>query len=585
MVDRNAAISFVAQYPNWARRITRSKDVDLVNLKLFLLDSTNYLPNRATYAQRMWHIINDVIDKPLCIICNNTVHSWSEGRKQYSTYCSRKCSTQDNALVQRRLATIASIRYKPKRDAAKTKRKATNLRRYGVEFPLQSPAIVDKVKKTNLTRYGYEHISQVPAITQKRTDALVRNYKDNDCKNKIIEKIKQTNLTRHGIEWGILTAQSRATNQEVLLERYGVKHPLLCPAIYEKTRESQFKNFDGRWHQQSHMSEAALNNLSSREWLIEHHHTQKIPLTIIASELNVSDVTVGNRCHQLDVEIKHFMVSAQEREISDFVKLHINDTITNTRNIIGTELDIYIPDKQIAIEYCGLYWHSDAFVRKTAHFDKLTKCNALNIQLLTIFEHEWVKSKDIVKMGILRKLGVSTERKIAARKTTCSKISITKKKEFLEKTHIQGNGLSTINYGLWYANELVAVVGIKRGADETYELNRYATNCIVQGGLSKLLKQFERDYQPKRLYTFADRRWGSGELYIKTGFILDSIIPIDYGYTNGDGTLHHKFNFRRKRLANMLPNFRPELSETENMAAHNWHKVYDCGKYKFVKKY
>ena len=59
-------------------------------------------------------------------------------------------------------------------------------------------------------------------------------------------------------------------------------------------------------------------------------------------------------------------VSAPETEISEYIEeIYDGEILKNDRTLLNTkELDIYLPDENIAIEYDGLYWHSDEYKDK-----------------------------------------------------------------------------------------------------------------------------------------------------------------------------------------------------------------------------
>lgn len=76
----------------------------------------------------------------------------------------------------------------------------------------------------------------------------------------------------------------------------------------------------------------------------------------------------------------------------------------------GKELDIYIPDIKIAIEYNGNYWHSDQnhMVTKSLghpmsqnHRWKQNRCEKLGIKLIFIWEHDWNFNRNLTKWRIL----------------------------------------------------------------------------------------------------------------------------------------------------------------------------------------
>ena len=70
-------------------------------------------------------------------------------------------------------------------------------------------------------------------------------------------------------------------------------------------------------------------------------------------------------------------------------------------------MDIYIPSKNIAIEYYGIYWHSELYVDKDYHLNKTELCNDKGVKLIHIFEDEWVNKQDIVKSRLKNLFGLT----------------------------------------------------------------------------------------------------------------------------------------------------------------------------------
>lgn len=93
------------------------------------------------------------------------------------------------------------------------------------------------------------------------------------------------------------------------------------------------------------------------------------------------------------------LTSSYEQEISDYISTFYNGKlIRNTRDIISPqELDLYYPDKKIAIEFNGDYFHSHILKEHDYHINKFKKCNKNNVLLVSIFESEWNKNKDAIK--------------------------------------------------------------------------------------------------------------------------------------------------------------------------------------------
>lgn len=95
----------------------------------------------------------------------------------------------------------------------------------------------------------------------------------------------------------------------------------------------------------------------------------------------------------------NYTSSNREREIADYVSTFYNGkSIKNSRDIIPPlELDLYYPEKNIAIEFNGDYWHSSEFKPKDYHYNKFITCKNVGIILVSIFEVEWVNNSDAIK--------------------------------------------------------------------------------------------------------------------------------------------------------------------------------------------
>ncbi|MGZ8924269.1 MAG: hypothetical protein ACXW2E_00165 [Nitrososphaeraceae archaeon] len=339
---------------------------------------------------------------------------------------------------------------------------------------------------------------------------------------------------------------------------------------------------------QSFVNLDSLQLIQDREWLYDAHITQEKSLAQIAKELDIDTSTVSNYCRRFDIKVKLFPKSGAEQEILNFLSTKYSDRIdTNTKSIIyPLELDIYLPNINLAIEYCGLYWHCLKHTRITPQYHKIKydKCKQLNIRLITIFEDEWLYNQNIVKQKLLSVLQLDDNPVVFARMCSTNVIDKNTKTKFFNEHHIQGNGPGSINIGLEHNNELVACMSFIKQQNGVFVLNRYSTSVRVPGGFSKLLSYFKKHYEWNEIISFADLRWSQGKLYEKNGFALDKILPPDYKYVDLKNMIRiHKFNFRHKNLPNMLgENYNPVLSETENTTNNSWYKIYNCGLLRYI---
>jgi hypothetical protein len=96
------------------------------------------------------------------------------------------------------------------------------------------------------------------------------------------------------------------------------------------------------------------------------------------------------------------LVSKYEQEIADYISTFYNGKLVkNDRSALnGKELDLYYPEKKIAIEFNGDYWHDENHQSRDYHYNKYIDCRDLNITLVSIFESDWNRRKKDIKESI-----------------------------------------------------------------------------------------------------------------------------------------------------------------------------------------
>jgi len=282
--------------------------------------------------------------------------------------------------------------------------------------------------------------------------------------------------------------------------------------------------------------------------------------------------------------------SRAECQIAEFLQSHGIECQRNSRDILqGKEIDIYIADKKLGIEYHGLLWHSfgttypnnatSEGTKKFNHVQKKRMCNAKGIQLLQIFENEWNNKRSIVESIILSKIGVYRNR-IYARKCTVITLNSQDKKQFLNSNHIQGNDNSQIALGLAYNNEIVAAMtfGSRQITKlKKYELLRFCSKLHTQvtGGASKLLQHFIKNYVFASIATYADLRYcNDASFYQSIGFKFIKQTPPSYWYTDSQVVLH-RANFQKHKLVKQ--GYSSSMTEKQIMLERKWRRIWDCG--------
>ena len=539
-----------------------------------LLKETSFLPESASATQRIWHVLNDTNKVPKCKNCNKNT-KWIPSYKppQYSQYCSSLCASASDDTKQKRIDTLQekygvvsysqTDEFKEQQKGKKASKQTKEKMKKAIHnrTPEQKQKILEKRRQTNLKRY--EHINVLAS-----------------------EKVKNIKKEKYGTVNYTETEEFKNKRKKTMFKKYGVEYCGQSDELSNNTKNTNLERYGNEYWSTSRIPSESLNKLNNTEWLFTQHVINKIPSTQLAQLLQVDKETVGNYINKAGFNRVRHPSSYAEQQLCSLFEQHNIKYITNSRSIIPPkELDIYLPDFNTAIEYCGLYWHSTAHDRITRnyHKEKMDLCNNKGIRLITIFEDEWVHHQQLVIDKLLTLLNLKINHSIFARKCHIVEVSTKTKRQFFNDNHIQGDGPSSINIGLMCDNELVACMGFIKQKNQHY-LNRYATNKQVIGGFSKLLKHFQNNYEWSKIVSFADLRWSDGNLYRTTGWKLDSILPPDYTYVNlNNVTRIHKFNFRHKNLKNILgEQYNPKLSETENTKNHNWFKIYNCGLQRWV---
>ena len=277
--------------------------------------------------------------------------------------------------------------------------------------------------------------------------------------------------------------------------------------------------------------------------------------------------------------------SRSETELYAFVKTAVTGEVrSHASDVISPyEVDVFIPDHNLALEYNGVYWHSEATsTDRLRHKKKLDACISKGVRLIQVWEDDWRSQRDVVESLIRNALGVREGKSVPARRAEVIDISPQTAELVMRENHIQGFKRSTFHRGLLSTDgDVVAVMSVTATAGKKFTLERYATTCRVPGGFSRLLTDLTRIVSAQgggRIVTFSDNSVFTGDMYAACGFSMTEEIPVDYTYLY-KGQRHHKFNFRKKRFRDD-PSLKYEdgLTERELSALNGMYRVWDSGK-------
>ena len=271
--------------------------------------------------------------------------------------------------------------------------------------------------------------------------------------------------------------------------------------------------------------------------------------------------------------------SIGEYEIGEFLKSLGCEFKCNDRSVLGNkkEVDFFIPDSALAIEYHGLKWHTEEHLgSRNYHLDKFNSANKMGLSLLQVFQHEWKDRNSQVKSFIKSKLNKNTI-KVHARKCIIKPVVKKDAVKFLNDYHIQGSGNFKEAFGAFYNGELLMLIAIgdhHRDSKSLPVLTRCVSkdNVTVVGGLSRLCKYASNTYP--EFITWIDLRWSNGDSWLANGWTKEEQLKPDYFYYHPDKkTIQSKQSRAKHKLAT------PEgMTERDFAKAEGFERVYDCGK-------
>lgn len=291
--------------------------------------------------------------------------------------------------------------------------------------------------------------------------------------------------------------------------------------------------------------------------------------------------------------------SYAETELFDILSRLGVQGVRSERSLLSPyELDIYIADKDTAIEFNGLYWHQEDKRGQDSHQEKALLCRAAGVQLIQVWEDDWAERPMVVLTGILTKLGhlddaakidarfVRAARRVSARSCEIVMLLGDQTDAFLAQHHIQGAKSGSVRLGLRDKSGVLVAVLTASVSGEKATIERYATSCLVRGGFGRLESALRASVPDsvKTLLTFADLSISNGGLYESRGWKNDGELAPDYSYIVNKKRVH-KFNYRIKRFRNDPDlRFEEEMTERELADLNGIARVYDAGKIRYTKE-
>ena len=224
--------------------------------------------------------------------------------------------------------------------------------------------------------------------------------------------------------------------------------------------------------------------------------------------------------------------SRGQLEIYEFVKsiCPATNVLSCDRMAISPlELDIFVPSHNFAIEYNGLYWHSEIFQKdNNYHQNKTDMCNKNGIELLHVYEDEWKFKREIVESMIRQRLN-KTIRQYDINQLEVKELTSEQRVNFFHDNHLDGDAIADIAFGLFNENLLVAAMSLhKIDESKNVELVRFAhlLNTSTPQAFTRLLLialEWAQNNHYKIMMCYVDERHSHGECLEKAGFSLENV--------------------------------------------------------------
>ena len=511
-----------------------------------------------------------------------------------------------------------------KKDCYVSIRKKTCIEKYGVDNPKKSKEVIDKEKENIKIKWNGEHYMKNKDVREKFNNTMKENHGVEWAQQSYDVKIKSINTwLNNPNKEKINKNRSNKIKSKPEYEKKKINDKRINSIIDKYGSIENFNNYKNKkvldnhkWNYRHHLSDDDIINkrIESYKNTIINKLINKLPNNIEYVDKinndNNTDTKIQIKCNicndealinrqylnlRLESKSNPCLIcnpilsgkSNMELELLYFITNNYNgNVLTNTKNIITKELDIYLPELNLAFEFNGLYWHSELYKEKNYHLSKTKECLDKNIQLIHVWEDDWVNKQDIVKSIILNKLGKS--KKVFARKCEVRLSNNKEVREFLTKNHIQGFLGSRVKIGLYYNDELVSLMTFgslrkslgHKSVNNNYELLRFCNklNTTVIGGASKLFKHFLHNNVVNEVISYSDNSRGVGNLYNKLGFNLLGDTVINY-YWIIDNIRRHRFNYRKDKLVKEGHDI--SKTEVEIMNSLGSYRIFDCGNKKW----
>lgn len=456
--------------------------------------------------------------------------------------------------------------------------------------------IVKRRQKTCEIKYGEDNPGKVKAFQEKSKITCNEKYGADTFFGSEIgkQRVKEGNRKKRGYDYALQDPEVIAKRENSLMEKYGVKNIKQVPAI----KEASYRKFEQNLKEgktKFHLIDCELNEpyhgqyntdpiTGKRTTAIKYTFKCKCCGEIFTDAFYTGQKNIIN-CPNCYPSVN---ASKWEVDISNWLKtLRINKIENNKRGILSRkrEVDIFLPEYNIAIECDGLYYHNELFHKPNDHLEKTEDCKEKGITLIQFYEDEWLNKKEVCKSIIRRYLNLSLYEEDSENciiKENDKNVSIFEENNSLD---LEKDPKVNSYISLLKGNDILAQVSLQEMEDKIIILNYIEKlNTKVENGFLKIILYLRNKFENKKIEFQLNKRFPATlefKKYLEENFSYEKSYEPDYFYVNQLMRLTQD-SFRKEKLP-LLKN-ETNLEETLFIRKNRWYKIYDCGKDVFILK-
>ena len=243
------------------RKYLETHDLNILHILYNVYDD---LSEKTPVYEIYYRLKNNLKKRPVCIICGKPV-KYTSGH--YAKFCSKECQYSDlgkkitkDIKIKSNLEKYGVEHTSQLKEVTdkRTKSRADHVdkiqqhvreslyKKYGAYDVMHIPHILQKIKDTNLKKFGVEFPLQQlkkenSEIYQKISQTCINKFGvDSLLKNKEVrEKIKQTNIQKYGVDNPLKNKEIREKIKQTNIQKYGVDNPLKNKEIWKKSQDNR----------------------------------------------------------------------------------------------------------------------------------------------------------------------------------------------------------------------------------------------------------------------------------------------------------------------------------------------------------